>query len=86
MKKQKVTVILIPEDDGGYMAFFPLFPSCTTYGETVGDALRMAKDSLRLALQDPSKDDVEALELSHTSHVVVGEIEVEVPARAKAGV
>lgn len=83
MKTQKVTVILYPEEGGGYTAFLPLFPSCTTQGETVQEALRMAKDALEIALAEPTEDDLECLELSHAPHLVVSEIEVGVPELAK---
>ncbi len=42
MHKRKVTVVLFPGEDSGYVAFMPLFPSCTTEGETVEEALQNA--------------------------------------------
>ena len=81
---KKVTVILLPEDDGGYAVFFPLFPSCNTAGNTLEEALRNAKESLELALEEPTPDDLFFLEYSHAGHVVVGEIEVEIPLLASA--
>ena len=84
MKKQRVTVILYPEEGGGYTAFLPLFPSCTTQGDTAEDALRMAKDALQLALAEPTDDDIECLELSYAPHVVVGEVMVDVPAKLRS--
>lgn len=79
MEKRKVTVILFSGDDGGYAAFMPLFPSCTTEGDTVEEALKNAKESLELALEETKPDDMECLEYSHPGHIVVGEVEVEVP-------
>ena len=79
MEKRKVTVILFSGGDGGYAAFMPLFPSCTTEGDTVEQALTNAKESLELALEESKPDDIECLEYSHPSHIVVGEVEVEVP-------
>lgn len=84
MKTQKVTVILFPEEGGGYTAFLPLFPSCTTQGQTVEEALRMAKDALALALEEPTDDDLECLALSHAPHLVIGEVEIGVPEREGA--
>lgn len=78
MVKKKVTVFLLP-DEGGYAVFIPLFPSCTTQGETVEEALKNAKESLELALEVPMPDDLDCLELSWVNHVVVGEVEVQVP-------
>ena len=79
MDTRKVTVVLFPGEDGGYVAFMPLFPSCTTEGETVEAALRNAKESLELALEETKQDDIECLGYSHPAHIVVGEVEVEVP-------
>ena len=78
MSKRKVTVILYPGEDGGYVAFLPLFPSCTTEGDTVEETLRNAKESLELALEAPTDIDLECLDHSHATHIVIGEVEVEV--------
>jgi predicted RNase H-like HicB family nuclease len=83
MKKRRVTVILYPEDEGGYVAFMPLLNGCTTQGDSPEDALAMAKESIELMLEDATEYDLEALELSWAPHVVVGEVEVEVPAVAE---
>lgn len=79
MDIRKVTVVLFPGEDGGYVAFMPLFPSCTTEGETVEETLKNAKESLELALEDPTDTDLECLEISHAKYTIVGEVEVEVP-------
>ena len=72
-------MILFPGEDDGYVAFMPLFPSCTTEGDTVEDALKNAKESLELALEDPSDTDLECLTISHAKYIVIGEVEVEAP-------
>lgn len=82
--KRKVTVILLPGEEGSYAVFIPLFPSCTTGGDTVQEALENAKECLELALEKPSADDLEFLGYLDAKHVVVGQIEVEVPAQAPA--
>ena len=79
MEMRKVTVILFSGEDGGYAAFIPLFPSCTTEGDTVEEAMKNAKESLELALEETKPDDLECLEYSYPAHIVVGEVEVEVP-------
>lgn len=84
MGKRKVTVILFPGEEGGYVAFFPLFSSCTTQGETIQEALENARESLELALEVPTDTDLYCLEYSHASHVVIGEIEVEAPVLVSA--
>ena len=79
MDMRKVTVILFPGEDSGYVAFFPLFPSCTTEGDTAAAALKNARESLELALEVPRDLDLHCLKHSHAGHVVVGEVEVELP-------
>jgi predicted RNase H-like HicB family nuclease len=84
MGKRKVTVILYPGEDGGYVAFLPLFPSCTTEGDTVEETLNNAKESLELALEARTDTDLECLNHSHAKYIVVGEVEVEVPGHVPA--
>ena len=80
MVKRKVTVVLFHDDEaGGYVAVMPMFPHCTTQGETVGHALAMAKECVELNLEDPSEWDLFDLDHAYSEHVVVGTIEVEVP-------
>ena len=80
MAKRKVSVVLFHDDEsGGYVAIMPMFPHCTTQGETVEHALAMAKECLELNLEDPSDWDLFDLDHAYSEHVVVGTIEVEVP-------
>ncbi len=81
MSKARVTVILYPGDDGHYVAFMPLLRGFTTQGDSPEHALEMAKESIELMLEDATDHDIETLEMSWASHVVVGEVEAEVPAR-----
>ena len=81
MSIRKFTVILLPQDDGGYQVFFPYYPNCTTDGDSVEEALANGKDALEGLLITESKhggDKVEAYVLA--PHVVVAEVDIEVPA------
>ena len=73
MNPRKVTVILYPGEDDGYVAFMPFFPSCTTEGNTVEEALKNAKESLELALDVPTDVDIECLDHSHAKYLIIGE-------------
>jgi predicted RNase H-like HicB family nuclease len=84
VEKRNVTVILLPGAEGGYTVFVPLFPSCTTGGDTVQEALKNAKKCLELALEKPTSDDLEFLKYLDVEHVIVGRIEVEVQAQVAA--
>lgn len=39
-------IILRPEPEGGYTVLVPSLPGCVTYGETIEEAHRMAKDAI----------------------------------------
>lgn len=79
MAQRKFTVILLP-DEGSYHVVFPDYPGCITQGDTVEEALNMAKEAMELYLEveaerggDPVSGNV------HVPHVVVGEVDVDVP-------
>ena len=80
MSTRKFTVILLPQDEGGYQVFFPYYPNCTTDGDSVEEAMANGKDALEGLLITESKhggDIVETYVLD--SHVVVAEVDMEVP-------
>ena len=53
MKERHYTIILIPEpEEGGYSVFVPTLPGCVTQGETVEEAITMAKEAVSLYVED----------------------------------
>lgn len=40
------------EEDGGYTVFVPSLPGCITYGETVDEAISMAKEAIELYIEE----------------------------------
>ena len=81
MVMRKFTVILVPLEEGGYQAFFPYYPNCVTDGLTVEDALRNATEAMEGILQADAENGGDQVPVGvHVSHVVVGEVEVKVPA------
>jgi antitoxin HicB len=49
---QRYTVVLIPDPESGvYTVQVPAFPECVTQGETVEEALEMARDVIRLTVE-----------------------------------
>jgi predicted RNase H-like HicB family nuclease len=61
----RYTVILEPEEEGGYHAFCPALPGCSTFGATTEEALANIRDaiggyiaSLKKAGQPIPSDDV----------------------------
>ncbi len=85
MDSRKVTVFLYPDEDGRYVVCVPLFPGCTTDGDTPDEALQNAKEAMELLLEDATEDDLEFLDASNVGHAVVGEISVRVPERLLKG-
>lgn len=42
----RYNIILRPEPEGGFTAIVPALPGCVTYGRTLDEAKRMAKDAI----------------------------------------
>ncbi len=40
------------EKEGGYTVFVPSLPGCITYGETVDEAIDMAKEAIELYIEE----------------------------------
>ena len=52
-RKYEYTVVLDPdEEDGGYTVTVPALPGVVTQGETIEEALDMARDAIALYLED----------------------------------
>lgn len=79
MPRKKFTVFLLPDEDA-YQVVFPHYPNCITAGETVEEALRNAKEAIELVLEWEAEQGADPVPPNaHVSHVVVAEIEAEVP-------
>lgn len=52
MAKYAYPAVLTPADEGGYTVDFPDLPNCFTEGDSIPEALEMAKDALCLILYD----------------------------------
>ena len=53
----KYTIILIPEEDGGYSVGVPALPGCVTQGGTKEEAIAMAKEAIELYIESLKADD-----------------------------
>ena len=79
MAKRKFTVFLLP-DEGVYSVLFPYYSHCITDGDTVEEALKNAKEAIELCLEGEAEKGGDPVpSFVHPPHVVVSEIEVEVP-------
>ena len=48
-------VVLRPEPEGGFTAVVPDLPGCVTYGRTLAEARKMAKDAITAYIQSLNK-------------------------------
>jgi antitoxin HicB len=70
-------VLTLDMESGGYTVSVPSLPGCFTHGETVDDALAMARDAIACCLELPEgsaaveEDRVEA---------IMGTVDVAIPA------
>lgn len=46
MKTLQYRLLLTPEPEGGYTVRVPAIRGCVTYGETIDEAIAMAKDAI----------------------------------------
>jgi antitoxin HicB len=52
MSEYQYTIILHPvTEEGGYTVTVPALPGCVTQGETLEEAIAMAKDAIRLHVE-----------------------------------
>jgi antitoxin HicB len=52
LRTRKFTVVLEPEEEGGFTVRVPSLPEIVTYGKDEAEALAMAEDAIRLVLED----------------------------------
>lgn len=60
MRKRKIqiakfTAIFEPAEEGGYTVFVPSLPGCITEGDTLEEAVRMAKDAIQVYIESLKK-------------------------------
>jgi antitoxin HicB len=51
MKILNYRILLREEDEGGYTVLVPSLPGCVTYGDTMDEAVSMAKEAIELYLE-----------------------------------
>ena len=79
MAKRRFTVVLVPDEDG-YQVVIPHYPEINVWGQDPNDAFEKAKELLEDAFEHEEEGEV-LPPISPACHVVVGEIEAEVPER-----
>jgi antitoxin HicB len=72
MKQRTYRILLTPEEEGGFSVAVPALPGCFTQGETIEEAIEMAKEAISLYVEsleedgEPVPDDSKSLEYSLT--------------------
>ena len=51
MKTSSYRILLRKEPEGGYTVIVPSLPSCVTYGDTIEEAIEMAKEAIELYIE-----------------------------------
>ena len=51
MKTLSYRILLRKEPEGGYTVTVPSLPGCTTYGNTIEEAIEMAKEAIELYIE-----------------------------------
>ena len=49
--KLSYRILLRKEPEGGYTVIVPSLPGCITYGETIEEAIKMAKEAIELYIE-----------------------------------
>ena len=55
----KLTIILEPQEEGGYTVYVPSLPGCISQGETRKEALKNIKEAIELYLEPDTNEMVE---------------------------
>lgn len=73
MSQRHYTIILHPDtEEGGYTVTVPALPGCVTQGETLEEAISMAKDAIRLHIESLIADgELVPEEREHPQAVIV---------------
>jgi predicted RNase H-like HicB family nuclease len=51
MKQLSYRILLRKEPEGGYTIIVPSLPGCVTYGDTIEQAIEMAKEAIELYIE-----------------------------------
>ena len=55
MKRLIYRILLRKEPEGGYTVIVPSLPGCITYGSTIEEAIKMAKEAVELYIESLKK-------------------------------
>jgi predicted RNase H-like HicB family nuclease len=59
MRLLSYRILLRKEPEGGYTVIVPSLPGCVTYGDTIEEAIDMAKEAIELYIESLKEHDEE---------------------------
>jgi antitoxin HicB len=59
MKVLNYRILLRKEAEGGYTVIVPSLPGCVTYGDSIEEAIEMAKEAIELYIESLKEHDEE---------------------------
>jgi predicted RNase H-like HicB family nuclease len=59
MRLLSYRILLRKESEGGYTVIVPSLPGCVTYGDTIEEAIEMAKEAIELYIESLKEHDEE---------------------------
>ncbi|MDN3515686.1 MAG: type II toxin-antitoxin system HicB family antitoxin [Candidatus Brocadia sp.] len=76
MKLLNYRILLRKEPEGGYTVIVPTLPGCITFGDTIDEAIKMAKEAIELYIESlkihgeeiPTEEDTLEYTLTIKSH------------------
>ncbi len=61
MTTHEFEILIMEDEEGGYVAYAPGLPGCQTQGETLDEVVRNAKEAIELYLQTLSGEELSEL-------------------------
>lgn len=52
----KLTIVLEPQEEGGYTAYVPSLPGCISQGETKEEAIKNIKEAVELYIESDTNE------------------------------
>jgi predicted RNase H-like HicB family nuclease len=77
MKKYTYKILLKKEPEGGYTVTVPSLPGCLSYGESVEEAVNMAREAIELYIEslvahnEPVPDESDTIEMEISLDIAV---------------
>ncbi len=75
MSTRTFQLVFEPDPQGGYTVTVPALPGCVTYGETLEEARKMAREAIGLYIEDLAAD---GEKIPQEDASLVGTVEVEI--------